>query len=304
MNRGKNGNKKEVKVKKLLTNDNFRNNQRRKQMKVITVYNEEEEVGKTTVSIGVASCLVKYFRKKVLLVDLGTENGATNAMLGDIDYKSRGNIFDCIYKNRPVKNTIIQQVIPINTKEENVFEYEPIDLFILPGDSESSIERCDSSTLENLLAQVQNEFDYVLIDCPSYMCESLETVMFATNYIIMPIQKYPYGLYIFEILFSKLDEYLQNKRYNKSVTILGIVQTQKQSAEGCCKEMDQINENRYKEILFNTQIETSEVISKSNASHCPPCYYDAEDPVVKEYIALTKEILDRIKKVEKFKINL
>lgn len=273
-------------------------------MKVITVYNEEEEVGKTTVCIGVASCLVKYFGKKVLIVDLGMKNGATNSMIGDIDYKSRSNIYDCIYKNRPLKNTIIQQVIARNTKEENVFEYKPINLFILPGDAESSIEYCDSSTLENLLTQVQNEFDYVLIDCPSYMRESIETVMCATNYIIAPVKRYPFGLYIFEILFAKLDEYLQNKNYNKNIKILGIVPTQMELEGGRYKEIDQVNENIYKELLFDTQIDTSEVISESYASHCPPCYYDEEDNVVKEYIALTKEILDRIKKDEKFRVNL
>lgn len=241
-------------------------------MKIISLINNKGGVGKTTSAVNIATYLALK-GNKVLLIDLDSQANAT-AYIG-INYSSEG-----AHKIFTDEDPVIQE-----TQYKN--------LYIIPAtknliDIEENIKENAETKLRDYLNN-NNEFDFVILDCPPAISLVTINALVASNYTLIPTKVSKFDLDGFENLFNIID--LVKKDFNNSLDILGIFITMNRKLK-LYKEIKEELKNEVGELLLNTSISISSPICRSTFEQKPIVTKNCK--ASKEYKELAEEILCRI----------
>lgn len=145
-----------------------------------TLVNQKGGVGKTTSAINISAYL-GYFGQRVLLVDLDPQANATSSVGLDKRAIKHGT-YEVLIGSAP----IIPQIWHSPRFKLSVLPSSPA----LAGAEIELIEIAKREfRLREVLAGVQNRFDYILIDCPpSLGLLTVNGLMAAQNGVIIPVQ--------------------------------------------------------------------------------------------------------------------
>ncbi|WP_204103608.1 MULTISPECIES: ParA family protein [Spirulina sp. CCY15215] len=214
---------------------------------VLTTINMKGGVGKTTLTVNLATCLVKNFAKRVLIVDLDSQISATLSVISPHD-------FSRLRKGRRTISYLIDKVIrpyisrKYSTEDmivESVAEVAGLDL--LPGDIElydeytiaetlykkatneditkfSEVwEHFESILIKSILMPVIDRYDFILIDCaPGYNLLTRSAIV-SSNFYLLPARPEPLSLIGIQLLERRIEKL--KKQYDPAldVNLLGIV---------------------------------------------------------------------------------
>lgn len=140
--------------------------------RVLCVANQKGGVGKTTTAINLATGLA-IARHRTLLVDLDPQCNATSG-LGE-----RPRDLHPLLRKGPLTGIVGLEATPC--------------LHLLPGsrrfqDAESLVSGAESDRIRHHLMEADQQFDYVLIDCPPSLGQLTQTALAASTEVLMPIQ--------------------------------------------------------------------------------------------------------------------
>ena len=148
--------------------------------KIYTLVNQKGGVGKTTTAINLGAYLGQ-FNQRVLLVDLDPQANATSSL--GIDKRSiQGGTYDALLNNPGYSKFILH-----NPK---------IRISMLPASpalAGAEVELVDEEQRQNklmtALRNIQDRYDYILIDCPpSLGMLTLNGIVAAADGLIIPVQ--------------------------------------------------------------------------------------------------------------------
>ena len=159
----------------------------------ICVYNNKGGVGKTTTVINLAAALAAK-GKRVLAVDFDSQGDLTRSFglsPGEI------TLTQCLKDPKIDVHSIIQSLsYPINNRFPYIFDSTlDISFDIIPRDPEletltdsQSLAYIQKGTrrLRDLIAPLRNEYDYILIDCPTQWLYFSQSGVFAADVILIP----------------------------------------------------------------------------------------------------------------------
>jgi chromosome partitioning protein len=216
---------------------------------IIATTNMKGGVGKTTLTVNLATCLAKYQNKRVLIVDLDTQISATLSLMPPGE-------FAAIRGNKRTLRTLIHEAVRGNKKLPDLtrdcikgYVCNVPNLSLLPGDidlydeylvSELLHRRSVNQNRTDEFEQVWNEFevnlmrdvlmpiaqdyDVIILDCaPGYNLVT-RSALLTSNFYLIPARPEPLSLIGIQLLERRIARLLETHKDNPKVTaqMLGI----------------------------------------------------------------------------------
>lgn len=251
--------------------------------KVICIANQKGGVGKTTTSVNLSSALAQM-GKRVLLIDMDPQGNASSG-LGIKRYDSQD------------ANTY-HVLIGEKTLDEVIHKTHQERLFIATANPDlvgAEIELVDMPQREyrmkNAVAQVQDRFDYILVDCPPSLGLLTLNALTAANSFLVPLQCEYYALEGLSQLLNTAG--LIKKGLNPQLHIEGIVLTMFDARNNLSKQV--VNEIRthFKDKVFEAIIPRNVRLSEAPSHGQSIFEYDTKSIGAHKYMELAQELDQR-----------
>ncbi|HPL93134.1 MAG TPA: AAA family ATPase [bacterium] len=251
---------------------------------VISVVNQKGGVGKTTTSVNVAAYLAKA-GNKVLLIDLDPQGNASTSLGVDVYDNEARSVYNLLVENLRA----VDVIFPSN--QEN--------LFVIPSNinlSGASIELVNLPDREFRLSQklknVENNFDYIIIDCPPSLGLLTINALVASKYVLIPVQAEYYALEGLGQLVQTID--LVKSYLRADLEILGAVLTMYDKRNRLSRDIRYDLERNFPHRVMETIIPRNVRLSEAPSYSQTIADYDAGSPGARAYSWLASEIISTL----------
>lgn len=153
-------------------------------MKIWAVANQKGGVGKTTTAVTLAG-LLSRFGKRVLLVDLDP-HGSMSAYFGVDPDDISDSVYHLFQRSAGGAHTPLASLM-IRTRFDGV-SLLPASSALATLDRQLAGKDGMGLVIANALAQCENQFDYVLLDCPPVMGVLMVNALAACSELLIPVQ--------------------------------------------------------------------------------------------------------------------
>jgi len=251
--------------------------------RIITVTNQKGGVGKTTTAINLAYYLVKA-GQNVLLVDFDPQGNASSG-LG--------------IEKQDLAGTMSEVILGTAKLQDILKETECKRLWLAPAtpelaDTEVKMAGMNKKfiQLREALKDVEQSFDYILIDSPPSL--SLLTVngMIAADYLLLPVQTEFYALEGVAQLLESMR--LIRKAMNPQLKLLGVLATMYDRRTALSMQVLAEIKKYFKDKVFDTVIPRNVRLAEAPSHGVPIGQYDKFSKGAKAYKELTGEVMRRV----------
>lgn len=290
---------------------------------VIATANMKGGVGKTTLSVNLATSLAKDYGKRVLIFDLDTQISATLSLMSPTDFanyrkrkrtlkhlvnqviqpnpRSRITIHDAIYPS--VCNTPNLDLLPGDIElydefvvaemlHEKAFEVDRLDFEVVWN-------RFERTLLRQILEPILPEYDFVILDCaPGYNLMT-RSALAASDFYILPAKPEPLSIVGIQLLERRIAELKKSHEAeaNLDIQLLGIVFTMAGNlftGRYQRQVIQRIYQDFATEKVFNIQIPMDVNVAKAVDSFMPVILSHPSSSGAKSFTQLTQEFLQKL----------
>jgi len=267
--------------------------------KIISMINKKGGVSKTTTAISLSYLLTleDFGSNKVLLIDFDSQYNATMGLNFPYDeIKKLEEEETGLYKTIMEKEPIEHMVYPTNYKN---LDLVPATSILSKAKKHLSTEYDQNIRLKKSLEKSEeflSQYDYIIIDTNPSL-ELLEiNVLVVSDYIVIPVVAAKWAFQGITIMISTLQEVKND--LNEDLNILGVLLTQvdvtSTMSDKYRKEYNSLQDG----IVFDTVINKNVTADRAAENGEPLYFYDKNSKASQKYYDFTKELLDKIGKIE------
>ncbi|PHQ56835.1 MAG: chromosome partitioning protein ParA [Lutibacter sp.] len=248
--------------------------------KIIAIANQKGGVGKTTTTVNLAAAL-GVLEQKILLIDADPQANASSGLGIIVEEVELGS-----YQLLEHAISAKEAIVPTNSPNVDIIPAH-IDLVAI------EIELVDKDKrefkLKEALADIKNEYDYILIDCaPSLGLITLNALV-AADSVIIPIQCEYFALEGLGKLLNTIKSI--QKIHNSTLDIEGLLLTMYDSRLRLSNQVVEEVKKHFQNMVFKTIIQRNVRLSEAPSFGESIIAYDATSKGAVNYINLANEIL-------------
>jgi len=250
--------------------------------RIIAIANQKGGVGKTTTSINLASALGSL-KKSVLLLDLDPQGNATMGC-GIDKNEVELTVFDLL-----VEGTAVSEIAQVS--EANNCHILPANADLTAAEVELMAMDEREQKLKQALAPVQEQYDYILIDCPPSLNILTLNAFVAADSVLVPIQCEYYALEGLSALLETIDGV--REAVNADLAIEGLLRTMYDGRNNLGVEVSAQLIEHFGEQVFRTIVPRNVRLAEAPSHGVSIVGYDKSSRGALAYLALAGEIIRR-----------
>lgn len=250
--------------------------------KIYAITNQKGGVGKTTTSVNLAASLAAT-KKRVLMVDIDPQGNAT-----------MGSGVDKNTQQYSVYDVLIDGVSVLEAMVDNA----EIGFAVLAANSDltaAEVQLLDMDhkerRLKSSLRAIQENFDYILIDCPPSLNMLTINALAACDGVIIPMQCEYYALEGLSALVDTINTI--QAALNPNLRIEGILRTMFDPRMSLTADVSAQLAEYFGDRVYRTCIPRNVRLAEAPSFGLPVLNYDKQSKGALAYLALAGEILRR-----------
>jgi len=248
--------------------------------KIIAIANQKGGVGKTTTCVNLCAALSEN-GLRVLLCDMDPQGNATSGV-GINKNKAAQNMYNVLIEGVRAGDVIIQtpfcDVLPSNK--------------ILSG---AGIELVTTQNrefvLKNVLAEIRDDYDYILIDCPPSLEMLTLNALCAADTVLIPVQCEYFALEGLSDLMTSIR--MTKKELNQALDIEGVLLTMYDARTNISAQVAAEVKKFFNRKVYNVSIPRNIRLAEAPSHGLPVTAYDMQSRGSVTYLELAKELIRR-----------
>jgi chromosome partitioning protein len=252
--------------------------------RIIAVANQKGGVGKSTTAVSLGAALAEL-GKRVLVVDLDPQGNASTGL--GIRHEAREvTVYDVLAAEAPIEGAIVP------TPVENLFAI-PSTIDLAGAEIELVSQFSRELRLRRALDPLRDdEFDFILLDCPPSLGLLTVNALAAAEELIVPIQCEYYAL-------EGLGQLLRNVRLvqqnvNQQLRLTGIVMTMFDPRTKLSEQVVDEVRRYFGDRVYETIIPRTVRLSEAPGFGQPITVYDPKSRGAQRYRALAQEVVAKL----------
>jgi len=252
--------------------------------KTFCIANQKGGVGKTTTAVNLAAGLVAQ-KQRVLLIDLDPQGNAT--MGSGVD---KANL----------ENSVDQVLIGMATAAQTVLYAPTAGYSVMPANRDLAGAEVELVDLENremrlklALAEIEDQFDFILIDCPPALSLLTLNGLCAADGVVVPMQCEYFALEGLSDLVNTIKQVHAN--LNPNLKIIGLLRVMFDARVTLQQQVSEQLMTHFGNKVFKTIIPRNVRLAEAPSYGLPGVIFDKSARGAQAYIEFGGEIVERIK---------